>query len=64
MNWLQGNWGWLIVLGLFVVFHLFGHRHGHGRRHGTHRHGGGGASPPRADPVDADKREGSDARTP
>lgn len=70
MNWLQGNWGWLIVIGLFVVFHMFGHRHGHGRGHErgngreTHQHGGGAASPSQAEPVDADKREGSDAGTP
>ncbi len=37
MDWLSQNWFWVLLVGLFVVAHLFGHGHGgcgmgHGRR--------------------------------
>lgn len=41
MDWLSQNWVWVVVFGVFIVLHLFGHS-GHGGRGGHGGHGGGG----------------------
>lgn len=36
MDWVQTNWFWILIFGLFIAMHLFGHG-GHG---GGHQHAG------------------------
>jgi hypothetical protein len=43
MEWLTENWFWVVIGGLFVGMHLFGHG-GHGGHGGGCGHGGHGAS--------------------
>ena len=36
MDWILANWFWILIFGLFIAMHLFGHG-GHGG--GGHQHG-------------------------
>ena len=36
MDWLLANWFWILIFGLFIAMHLFGHG-GHGGGHQNHR---------------------------
>ena len=40
MDWLTQNWIWIVIFGLFIGMHLFGHG-GHGGRGGGCCGGGG-----------------------
>lgn len=35
MDWLLANWFWILIFGLFIAMHLFGHG-GHGGGHQNH----------------------------
>jgi len=37
MDWVQANWFWILIFGLFIAMHLFGHG-GHGGHGGGHQH--------------------------
>jgi hypothetical protein len=39
MEWLAQDWVWIVIFGLFIGMHLFGHG-GHGGRGGHGGHGG------------------------
>ncbi len=38
MDWVLANWFWILIFGLFIAMHLFGHG-GHGGHGGGHQHG-------------------------
>ncbi len=36
MDWILANWFWILIFGLFIAMHLFGHGgHGGGHQHGS-----------------------------
>lgn len=38
MDWILANWFWILIAGLFIVMHLFGHG-GHGGHGGGNQQG-------------------------